>query len=366
MIRPTPKTAAVIEEGMAARLHIGAQVFASIHGEPVVDAAFGLAREGVAMTPDHLMLWLSSCKPIAAVAIGKLWEQSRLDLDDRVAVHIPEFAAGGKENITIRQILTHTCGFRSAALNWTPESWEQVIAKICTTRLEPGWIPGRKAGYHASGSWYILGELVRRIDGRAFEQYAREEILLPVGMTDSWLAMPLEKYREYGIRFGLMHDTSGESPNAYFFTDTDVGVVHCRPGASGHGPIRELGFFYEMILGKGQRQGRRILSPQTVEALTARHRCGLFDHTFKHTMDWSLGFIPDNNMYGVETMPYPYGKYSSPRTVGHSGHQSSTGFCDPEHGLAVGIVFNGCPGDERHAARIRAATAAIYEDLGLT
>ena len=366
MIRPIPKTAAIVEQGMTDGLHIGAQIFASINGDIAVDAAFGHARDGVRMTPDHLMLWLSSSKPIAAVAIGQLWERSRLDLDDRVAAHIPEFAQRGKENIAIRHILTHTCGFRGAALTWTPESWEQVLAKIFATRIEPDWIPGKKAGYHSAGSWYVLGELVRRIDGRTFEDYVREEILLPLEMNDSWLAMPAEKYRQYGSRFGLMHDTSGEKPMAYFLTDTEVGVVHCRPGGSGHGPIRELGFFYEMILGKGQRGGRRILLPQTVEALTARHRCGMFDQTFKHTMDWSLGFIPDNNMYGVDTVPYPYGRHSSPRTVGHSGHQSSTGFCDPEHGLAVGIVFNGCPGDAKHLSRIQATTAALYEDLGLT
>ncbi|MGA2232385.1 MAG: serine hydrolase domain-containing protein, partial [Tepidisphaeraceae bacterium] len=75
-----PRTAAVIEEGLREGLHIGAQVFASINGEKIADAAFGLSRPGVEMSPDTMMLWLSSTKPVAAVAIGQLWERGLLDL----------------------------------------------------------------------------------------------------------------------------------------------------------------------------------------------------------------------------------------------------------------------------------------------
>jgi CubicO group peptidase (beta-lactamase class C family) len=357
-----PRTSAIIEQGIADGLHIGAQIFASVHGKIIADAAFGLARPGVPMTTDHLMLWLSCSKPIAAVAIGQLWERGRLDLDDRASLHVPEFAARGKEAITIRQILNHTCGFRSAALTWTAEPWEKVVTNVCAAPLETNWVPGRKAGYHLAGSWYVLGEIVRRLDGRPYEKYVREEIFLPLEMNDSWFALSPETFRDFGNRIGLLHDTTGPTPAANFIADTEAGCALCRPGASGRGPIRELGFFHEMILGKGTRNGRKILSPQTVEALIARHRCGMFDHTFKHLMDWSLGFVPDNNHYGPDT-PYGYGCHCSPRAVGHSGRQSSVGFCDPEFGLAVAMVFNGCPGDAMHTERMNKTLAALYEDL---
>ena len=69
------------------------------------------------MDRDTIMLWLSSTKPIAAIAIAQLWEQEKLN-DDPVAKFIPEFGVNGKEPITIRQILTHTGGFRGLIGNW--------------------------------------------------------------------------------------------------------------------------------------------------------------------------------------------------------------------------------------------------------
>ena len=99
--------------------------------------------------------------------------------------------------------------------------------------------------------------------------------------------------------------------------------------------------------------------------MTGRHRVGLFDHTFRQVVDWGLGFMVDNNIHGIENIPYPFSRYSSPRTFGHGGSQSSVGFADPEHGLAVGLIFNGSPGEIKHHFRIRETLAALYQDLGL-
>jgi CubicO group peptidase (beta-lactamase class C family) len=363
--RRIPRTAAIIQQGIAEGLHLGAQIYVSLHGQIVVDAAFGQSQPGVAMTPDTLMLWLSSGKPVTAAAIGQMWERDRLELDDAVIRHVPEFAAGGKERITIRHLLTHTGGFRSVAPDLAVASWEQAIAQICAAPLEPGWTPGEKAGYHATGSWFILGEIVRRLDGRPFEQYVRQEIFLPLGMQDTWMGMPPQRYQEYGRRISLIYDTSEPAPRMDPAANSPAGCMLCHPGGGTRGPIRELGYFYEAILGRGQRRGQRILSPQTVEALTACHRRGLFDQTFGRVMDWGLGFMVNSQIQDGSPVPYSFGRYASRRTIGHGGRQSSVGGADPDHDLAAAIAFNGCPGEVRHAARMRPALTALYEDLGL-
>jgi CubicO group peptidase (beta-lactamase class C family) len=89
----------------------------------------------------------------------------------------------------------------------------------------------------------------------------------------------------------------------------------------------------------------------------------MFDHSFKHIMDWGLGFIVNNNQYGIDTIRYGYGPRASWRTVGHGGHRSSVAFADPKHGLAVASVFNGTPSDDLHDQRVRAVLTALYEDL---
>ena len=120
-----------------------------------------------------------------------------------------------------------------------------------------------------------------------------------------------------------------------------------------------------MLLGGGSLDGVRVLSPQSVEALTARARVGMFDRSFKHEMDWCLGLVPNNAGYGAETVRYGYGPHASWRTVGHGGHQSSVAFADLSRGLAAAVIFNGTPGEAAHDRRVRAVLAAVYEDLGL-
>src|SRR5581483_10385650 len=103
--------------------------------------AIGEARPGVPMTSDTLMLWLSATKPVTAVCVAQLWERGGLGLDDRVMQHIPEFGVGGKDAITIRHLLTHTAGIRAAASNSSRSPWDETIAKICASKIEPGWVP---------------------------------------------------------------------------------------------------------------------------------------------------------------------------------------------------------------------------------
>jgi CubicO group peptidase (beta-lactamase class C family) len=360
-----PRTREAIEAGVRERLHLGAQLYVSLQGEALADAALGENRPGEPLTRDHLMLWLSSTKPVPAVGIAQLWERGLLDLDDPVAQHVPEFAANGKEGITLRHLLTHTGGIRMLDTSWPGASWEEIVAKICAMKPEPRWVPGQKAGYHQTSSWFILGEVIQRVGSRPFSAYVREEIFEPLGMADSWIGMPLERYQAYQEpgRIGAMWNTEGGELKDQGW-DAEERVVRPSPGGNGYGPMRELGRFYEMLLGRGSRNGRRVLLPQTVEAFTTPHRIGMTDVTFKHVLDWGLGFIVNSIQYGAETVPYGYGHHASARTFGHSGYRSSVGFADPERGLAVALAFNGTPGNERHEARIRSALDAIYEDLG--
>ncbi len=207
-----PRTREAIEAGIRDGLHLGAQIYASLRGEPVADAALGEDRPGAPLTRAHLMLWLSSTKPVPAVAIAQLWERGLLELDDPVARHIPEFAANGKEGITLRHLLTHTGGIRLLDTGWPQASWEEIVAKICAMKPEPRWVPGQKAGYHQASSWFILGEVIQRAGGRPFSAYIREEIFQPLGMADSWIGMPPERYLSYqeSGRIGAMWNTEGE------------------------------------------------------------------------------------------------------------------------------------------------------------
>jgi len=366
------RAVAAIERGIDQNLHIGAQLYVSREGVTIADDAIGEARAGVPLRPDHLMLWMSSCKPITATAIAQMWERGRLGLDDPVTRFIPEFRANGKDRVTIRHVLTHTAGFPGAAYHWSADSWDKIIAQICDAPLEAGWIPGRQSGYHVASAWYVLAEIVRRLGGKPYPQYVRREILEPLGMSDSWIGMPREQYRAYGDRIVGMHVGAlpRSKPQAYgadwdspyrFWSGSEEACTLCRPGGSAWGPARELGKFYEALLAGG----RGVITPQTVSAISARHTVGMHDRTFNYALDRGLGVVIDSKRHGAGASWY--GTRCSPRALGHAGAWSSVGFADPEYQLAVVLVFNGMTSmaPAKNDQRVVATLDALYEDLGI-
>lgn len=364
-----PRASKAIAHGIERGFHLGAQLYVSRDGRIVADDAIGYAtfdEDGPArpLRADDLALWLSASKPIGALAAGQLWEQGRLDIDAPIASLIPEFAQGGKDGITMRHVLTHTGGFREVDLRDLTLPWDECIARICAAPLEKDWTPGQRAGYHDRPAWYILGECIRRIDGRAYGKYVREEIFVPLGMEDCWLGMEGETYAAYGDRIVPTYGTERGARDRQSWHDKEA-VTVCWPPGNGRGPMRQLGALYEALLEGGSRNGAEILQPETVNEMTRRHRTDMFDETFRHKMDWGLGFILDSNRYGEKTVPYGYGLHCSEDTFGHGGRQSVASFADPQCGLVVAVFFNGMPGEPRHNSRIRDFATALYEDLGL-
>lgn len=358
-----PQTVNLIQQGIEAGQHIGAQLTVKHRGQLIADLALGQSRPDVPMTTDTLVPWLSAGKPLTAVGIAQLWEQGQLQLDDRIARFIPEFAVHGKQPITLRHLLTHTGGFRSVAMVATISSWQDYVRLVSASRLESDWTPGHTAGYHINSSWIILGEIIRRITGQNADAYLRQYLFEPLGMMDTWLTIQPQKYEQYADRIALLPHTDPAQPSQTHtgFTNTPQGAATLLPGQTARGPIRELTRFYEMLANHGES----ILQPQTVEAITARHRTGLFDRTFHHIMDWGLGFIINSRIYPPSPMPYGYGAHAGRRTFGHGGRQTSVGMVDPDNDLIVALAFNGMPGEAAHVQRIDRVLTQLYEELGL-
>jgi CubicO group peptidase (beta-lactamase class C family) len=362
-VEALPRTRAVLRSGMERGLHIGAQIHVARDGRTVADFGLGEARAGVPMTADTLMTWYSSTKPLTSMCVGQCWERGKLQLDDPVARHVPEFAQNGKEKVTIRHVLTHTSGFPNADLGTRfQKPWAEVIAAICAAKLEDGWEVGRHAQYHPSSGMQILGEIVARVSGLPFERYIRTQLFEPLGMKDSWIGMPVEVYRKYGDRMGTMMNTDGAKlvPAEHY---ADIGqegwATICVPGGNGHGPMRELARFYEMMRLGGTLDGRRVLAAKTVEEFTRVHRADAPNYKGKAGTTapaWGLGISRERGVGGP---------YCSPTTFGHSGSLSSLAFCDVEKRVVAAFVCNGRPKKADNAARTREITTAIYEDLGL-
>lgn len=356
-----PHTAAQLDTDTDRGLHLGGQL--SVRSPALnQDFAFGEVRPGEPITKDHRMVWLSASKPLTAVAIAQQSEEGVVDFDDRVADHVPEFATGGKEAITVRHLLTHTSGIRMFSTGWPDKSWEEIIAAICERKIEPNWVPGEKAGYHQASSWFILGEIVRRATGRLIGEYLGERVFAPAGMTSSMLGMAPEAWQRERDSFAPVFDTTGAVTELPWTSQRYL--VPPSPGANGVGRIADLAEFYRVLLAGGQASGSRVLLPETVDLITRRHRTGLLDHTFKADLDWGLGFILNPSQIADKTRaPYAYGPRASESTFGHSGKLTVVAFADPEHDLAVALAWNGAPAEADHQRRVNETLAALYGDL---
>ena len=345
----------------------GAQLYVSRHGTPLLDVAVGESRPGRTLETDDLMLWYSSGKPVTTAAVLQLWEQGRLGLDDPVARYLPGFGAG-KERATIRHVLTHTGGFPMAGPGEPFDRdlpYDDVIARITAHPAE--WEPGTKAGYHPSTGWKVLGAIVTLVDGRPIDRYLAEEVLPVAGMSDSHLGIDPDAQAALGDRLVPVHWTG----HALAIPTGDGGIrmweyhiekIHneawhiakVEPGGGMRGPARDLGRFYESLLGYGATPGK-VLDPRTVEVMTAVHRYGVPDVILGNMkIPWGLGVQVAGGMTGG------VGR----RAYGHNGMASSRGMADPDAGLVIVFVTNGLTDPLRNEQRMFEVVDGIYSALG--
>jgi CubicO group peptidase (beta-lactamase class C family) len=328
----------------------------------IIQIALGEARPSQPMTTDTILLLLSSGKPFLSVLVAQLIEQNRMGLDDLVSRYIPEFAVHGKEAITVRHILMHTGGFRTADRISDELPWEDHVQQICEARCEPNWQAGFKAGYHLIGSWNILAECVQRITKKPIAEWMKQKLFDPLGMSHTSLGIQDRlRFQKMGWIFQTDQQTT---PHPKW--NTPEHASRPLPASNARGTATDLARFYQMLMQGGVWQGQTILKEETTRTWTSAQRVGMLDLTFQHVIDWGLGFMINSNRYGKETVPYGFGRYASDDTFGHSGSQSSCGFLDRQNRLAVGWVANGRPGDAKHQTNVRNILSALYEDLELT
>ena len=339
---PLPRTRARLGRGVDLGWHTGAQLFASVNSEVVADA-IGEARPGVPMTPATIVEWGSATKAVTCCAVVMLRDRGLLALDDPVARHIPEFGAAGKQAVTVRHLLTHTSGVSNPTEGIAP--FEEVVAAICGAPLADGWVPGERTAYNSDAMW-ILAALVYRLTGQPFARFVREEVFEPLGLVDSWMAIPPERFKAFADRIAVIPGVPESG--------TEEWVTWGRPTGGVHGPIGDLGRFYAALLAE------RLLAPESLAEMTTPHVRGTFDERLGVEVDRGLGFLLASSYAG-----HGYGPHASPRAFGHGGRNWCVGFADPAHDLAVAVYWNGRADSDTHAARVTGTLGALYEDPGL-
>lgn len=368
-------------ENFARGHEIGASVSITFNGETVVDLWGGSADEAQTQpwTQDTLVNVYSTTKGMGATCAHMLVDRGQLDLDAPVATYWPEFAQAGKASLPVRYLLSHRAGLPAIAKPLPTETlydWHAMCAALA--EQEPWWVPGTGHGYHALTYAWLIGEVVRRVDGRSIGTFFRDEIATPLGLDahigcDPELDARIAELRpspppppgQEDLLAAMIADK--ESMSAKAFSNPPIlgrETVNSRAwraaeicSANGHTHARALARLYA-ALGAWTRGKRfddlQLISSSALEQARIEQSSG---------MDKILGL--DNRIALGYMLPSPMRRFSeNPKAFGHAGAGGSLGFTDPENGLSFGYAMNqmqagGAGGDVRWWGLIQGMYDAI-------
>jgi CubicO group peptidase (beta-lactamase class C family) len=348
-------------------LELGARFTLVERGAVVFDACGGFADRMRTRPFDERTLTpvFSVTKAVAAILVARLVDAGRLAYDQPVAEVWPEFAANGKAEITVEQVLSHQAGLPGFLDKMDPADWFDWDL-ICTrlAAMAPMWLPGTASGYHAVTYGYLAGEIFRRVDGRTMGRALREDIAGPLGL-DLWIGLPdsafgrvaeLERPKHLPD-FGQITDAT----RAAFLTPWAApggrgGDVWRRaeiPSANGHTTAEALAILMGAMATDGAVGGRSVLSASGIAAMSAERIRGQ-DLVLPFELSWGAG-VMRNAAFA------PYGP--NPVSFGHSGWGGACALADPDRGIAMAYVMNKQSaqliGDDRAVRLIETAYACL-------
>lgn len=316
-------------------LYPGAVVLAARNGVIVEHAAVGDAlryasstgeelppEQRIPMRPDTIFDVASLSKLFTAVVAMQQVERGRLDLDAPVARYIPAFAAGGKQDVTVRQLMTHTAGLPAGlSLDPYPTREERLAAVFAVDlRYEPG-----TQYLYSDLSFIVVGAIVEQLTGQRLDEVVRAGVVEPLGLRDTMHNPPAE------LRPRIAPTEWQEGGRGLIWGEVHDRTSWLLGGTAGHAGVFstawDLAVFAQTILNGGRYGHARILRPETVaEMLTNGNP--------------HLGPGAERGL-GFQLAQYSYmGAMRTPDTYGHTGFTGTSLVVDPATRSFVILLSN--------------------------
>ena len=341
-------------------LYPGIQVCVRREGQIVLHRSIGHARGNApgeadpaqkrVLEPATPFTLYSASKAVTAMLVHKLDERGLLSLEDRVCEYIPEFAAHGKDAITLHHILAHRAGIPKVPPEATDLEMlgdrDAILAALCNTR--PSWEAGRWLAYHAISGGFVLGAVIERVTGEDLRCVLDREIRTPLGMRwfsygvardeipqvaeDAFTGFPAVPPFSTVLNRALgvdLHEAIALSKDPRFF-------LHPIPSVNVVATAEEVSRFYQCLLDGGRWGGRQVFESRTVDRATSEQSCMEIDLTLGLPIRYGLGF-----MLGGKTLSL-YGP-DTPLAFGHIGLTNIISWADPERRVAAAVLTSGKP-----------------------
>ncbi|BAN02971.1 serine hydrolase domain-containing protein [Ilumatobacter coccineus] len=360
------KVADAFAQNFADFPELGAGFALVADGELKVDISAGVADKasGRPWDADTLQLVFSTTKGAAAICVARLVEAGKLSYSDTVATHWPEFAANGKGEVTVAQMMSHQAGLPYVDAPLTIDQILEVGPVVEALAAQtPIWEPGTAHGYHAVTYGWLAGELVRRVDGRSIGTYFADEVAGPLGL-DFWIGLPESEEPRVSTleasappsdpaELALMLQVMGPGTIGFkaltmngslmaFGAENpfNTRALHATemPAANGITNASSLARMYAATV--GEVDGVRLVGADTMRAMSTEAVNGPDEALVAETR-FGMGFMLNNELVPL----------LSPTSFGHAGAGGSLGQADPESGVGYGYVMNqmmsGIAGDPR-------------------
>ena len=341
------------------------QVALAFGGEIIAEEAYGTVDDRPASLEDRYCFF-SATKPMVASVIWQLITEGKIDVHESVVAYFPEFSKADDEwktAVTVEQVMLHTSGFPLAPLS--PSIWGDRAArvkKMHSWRVD--WEPGSRYFYHSTSAHWVLAELIDRVTGRDYRNEVYDRVMAPLGLPRM---LGIEENAQAGIATldGVGEEASAEELEAVFGVREipDNGVTENLllnfnqpanriagvPGGGGFGRARDLALFYQGLLNNSSG----LWEPALLADATGSIRNSLED-PMNVPANRTLGLVlaGDDGYSHVRG----FGRTVSARTFGHNGAAGQLAWADPDTGLSLAYVTNGC---DRHRIRLARRGTAI-------
>jgi CubicO group peptidase (beta-lactamase class C family) len=348
------------ERNFRERGEVGAAVTLCVKGEIVVDLWAGIADQAASRPWEkNTVVCVFSCtKGLAAICMHMLADRGLLDFDAPVARYWPEFAANGKEAITVANLLSHQAGlpvWQEPLPEGALLDWELVTSRLA--EQAPMWEPGTAHAYHIVTLGFIQGELVRRITGHTIGGFLREEIALPLE-ADVWIGLPeSEDQRVATVYLGdpnpnspvfrklltdkdwfgwkmvtnMGNDATSESINSRRRRAAEI------PAAGGIASARGLARAYAPLSLDGSANGVRLVSKRMLPAMRTVRSASDRDILLQVPTTFTLGF---SKSWGSRRLGEGDHVIMGEHAFGTPGWGGSLGFADGDAQMSFGYVMN--------------------------
>ena len=311
------------------------------------EKTFGYAAiepEKIPMQINTLFDLASVTKPVAtATSIMVLVDRGKIKLDDKVSKYSPEFASNGKENATIKDLLTHSSGLpaymnaKNLQDKYGYPCPDAMIKEIANLKAQ--YEPSKDYTYSCLG-FITLSEIVKIASGQDLNAFSRENVFKPLGMKET-MYLPPDDLKKRSIV------TTKKEDGKWIQGEVHDPLAYLRGGISGNAglfsTVDDMAIFSRMMLNGGEYKGVRILKKETVELMTS-------DVTGKgRGLGWCKGKV----------LPYLKQELSD-ASYGHTGYTGTTIWIDPANDVFIILFTNRVhPDDKSDAKEIRSAVSKI-------